>query len=427
MVLGEFLADIGQAQVGELADQVHGDLPGLGDALALLGAPEHRLVHGVELADLGDDQAGGGQGVALGLEHIVNGPGNIGQVQWHIVQVPVGHDFLHGALDLPDVVGDIDGDVVAHIVVQVQSKALGLVFQNCHSGLIVRGLDVCHQTPLEPGLKPLLQGHHVAGLPVGGHDDLLVLLVELVEGMKELVLGTFLTGDELDIIDEEQVCLPVLAAELDIFAVLDGLDQLVGELVGPDVDDVGVGVDLADAVGDGVEQMGLAHAGRAVEEQGVIDLARGFGYRQGGAVGEAVTGAHDEIVEGELGVKVHGGGGLALLLKGGQLLVAEDNEPGVGVEDLLQGVLNVAGVPAADQIPAEIRGGVDDQVLVVQLHDLRVVQAGGDGDGAEALLHVADDFCPYIGGRKHIFRAPFICIFMLGSLGHRWCPDEFFV
>ena len=85
MIPGEFLADVRQRKIGQLPDQIHGHLPGFGGALVLLGAPEHYLVHVVELADLGDDQAGGGQGVALGLEHIVNGPGHVGQIQGHIV------------------------------------------------------------------------------------------------------------------------------------------------------------------------------------------------------------------------------------------------------------------------------------------------------------------------------------------------------
>ena len=130
VILTEFLADIRQAQVGQLTHQVHGDLPGFGDALALLAAAKHHLVHRVELADLADDQAGGGQGVALALEHIVNGPGNVGQVQGHLIQVPVCQDLLHGAFDLTDIVGHINGDVVAHIVIQIQTQLLGLVLQN---------------------------------------------------------------------------------------------------------------------------------------------------------------------------------------------------------------------------------------------------------------------------------------------------------
>lgn len=52
VIPGKFLADVRQTQVGELADQIHGDLPGFGGTLVFLGAPEKHLVNGVELAYL---------------------------------------------------------------------------------------------------------------------------------------------------------------------------------------------------------------------------------------------------------------------------------------------------------------------------------------------------------------------------------------
>ena len=52
MVFAEFLGDIGQRQVRQLADEVHGDLTGLGRALVLQGAAQGALVDGVEAADL---------------------------------------------------------------------------------------------------------------------------------------------------------------------------------------------------------------------------------------------------------------------------------------------------------------------------------------------------------------------------------------
>ena len=56
--------------------------------------------------------------------------------------------------------------------------------------------------------------------------------------MEEFLLGAFLTGDKLHVIDEEQIRFPVFTAEFDIFTALDSGDQLVGELVTLDVDDV---------------------------------------------------------------------------------------------------------------------------------------------------------------------------------------------
>ena len=207
--------------------------------------------------------------------------------------------------------------------------------------------------------------------------------------MEKFLLGGFLAGDKLNIIHEKQVCFPVFAAEFDIFTVFNGVDQLVGELVALDVDNVGVGIFLADTVGDGVEQVSLAHAGRTVDEQGVIHLPRGLGHGDGGGVGEAVRRANHEVIEGELGIKVHGGGIFALGLPGVQLLVAKDQKLCVGVENLLQGVLNQVGAPAADDLPAKIRGRIENQVVFVQFYNLRVVKPGGDGHGAQTLFNVA--------------------------------------
>ena len=180
--------------------------------------------------------------------------------------------------------------------------------------------------------------------------------------------------------------------------LLDGGDQLVGELVALDVDDLGVGVLAADAVGDGVEQMGLAHTGGAVDEEGIVDVAGGICNGDGGAVGEAVAGTHDEILKGELGGKLQGAVFLAAGAVLGKLLVVEDDDLGVGIEDLLEGVLDIFGAAAGDDLPAEIRGGIEDQMLVVELHHLGVVEPARHGDGAQPLLHMDQNLRPDIGG-----------------------------
>ncbi len=54
--------------------------------------------------------------------------------------------------------------------------------------------------------------------------------------------------------------------------------------------------------GDRAEQVGLADAGRAADEQRVVGLRGHLGDGQRGGVGEAVAVADDELVEGQLGV-----------------------------------------------------------------------------------------------------------------------------
>ena len=49
-----------------------------------------------------------------------------------------------------------------------------------------------------------------------GEDDLLAVLVDRVEGVEELLLGPLLVGDELDVVDEQQVDAPVAARKSSI-------------------------------------------------------------------------------------------------------------------------------------------------------------------------------------------------------------------
>ena len=58
-----------------------------------------------------------------------------------------------------------------------------------------------------------------------------------------------------------------------------------------------------DVVTDGVEQVGLAEAGRSVDEQRVVAAARCFGDSQGGREGELVGRTLDERLERVAGVQ----------------------------------------------------------------------------------------------------------------------------
>ena len=115
-------------------------------------------------------------------------------------------------------------------------------------------------------------------------------------------------------------------------------------------------------------------------------------------MGEAVAGTDHEILKGELGRKLQGGIFLSAGAVLGQLLVVEDDDLGVGIEDLLEGVLDVNGAAAANDLLPEIRGGVEDQMLVIQLHHLRIIEPAGNGDGTELLLQIDQDLRPDIGG-----------------------------
>ena len=159
--------------------------------------------------------------------------------------------------------------------------------------------DVGHHAPLEAAHQPGLEARDLLGRPVGGQDDLLVALVERVERVEELLLRHFLAFQEMHVVHQEEVHVgPIAAPELRHGPAVDALDHLVDELLGADVEDPGLGLPLAHAVGDGLHQVGLAEPGGTVDEERVVGLARRLGDGVGRGGRELVGLADDEGVEG---------------------------------------------------------------------------------------------------------------------------------
>ena len=305
MVAAEFLADVRKRKIRQLPDQIHGDLPRLGGILIFERAADDGFLNVVEPGDLADDEAGCRQIFGLFLVvHVLDGAGHVRHGQLHVVEVVIRADLFDGPLQQTHVRRDVFGDEGADIVRQLEAERDGFVLDDRHAGLKIGRLDVCDQAPLEPGLQPVFKTEHLIGRPVSGQNDLVVVLVEIIEGMEKFLLRGFLAGDKLDIIDEEEVRVAVFVAEFVVAALLQGDDELVGELVALDIDDVVAGMIFMHDAGDGIQQMRLAEAGRAVNEQRVIRLRRIVGDRDGRRVRKAVGRADDEIIKRELRVEL---------------------------------------------------------------------------------------------------------------------------
>ena len=153
-------------------------------------------------------------------------------------------------------------------------------------------------------------------------------------------------------------------------------------------------------VGDGIEQMGLAQAGLAVDKEGVVAVARIFGHGQGGGVGEFVGGAHHEALEGVvLGAGHEGrvGGGPGI---GGELLqlpLSQDDHFEIRGEKFVQGLFNGGKVTGKDDVPFEIGWGVEDKAVGIHGDRLCVVKPGIDGGWGHVRLHEGEHLGPDIG------------------------------
>ena len=141
---------------------------------------------------------------------------------------------------------------------------------------------------------------------VAAEHDLLLRVVQRVEGVEELGLRAFLAGDELDVVDEQHVDAAVALAEIEHAVVADRVDHLVHEPLGRDVGQLQMTVVLQHVVADRVHQMRLAETHAAVDEQRVVGARRRF--RDGAArrVRELIRRADDEGVEGVTRIQPRG-------------------------------------------------------------------------------------------------------------------------
>ena len=70
---------------------------------------------------------------------------------------------------------------------------------------------------------------NLARRPITRKHDLLAPVEERIKGVEEFFLGTFFAGQEVYIIDQENVCLAVALSKPDQHVMLDRVDELVCE------------------------------------------------------------------------------------------------------------------------------------------------------------------------------------------------------
>src|SRR2546421_4553091 len=204
------------------------------------------------------------------------------------------------AFELPHARADVLGDEAQHVVGngELEVVLLRLLAQDGDPVLEVRVPDVRHQPPLEPRDQPVLEPRDLLGRAVRGEHDLLVPLEQRVEGVEELFLRHFLAFQEMHIVDEEEVDVVAVATpKLGHGARVNRLNDLVDELLGPEVVDPRPRVLRQHGVGDRLHEVRLAEAGGAVDEKRVVGLAGRLRDGVRGCRGQLVRLADDEGLE----------------------------------------------------------------------------------------------------------------------------------
>ena len=207
-----------------------------------------------------------------------------------------GREGLHPgqrALELADVALDLMGDEAEHLFGD-EAPVVELGVEDGEPRLEVRGLDVSDESPLEPRTQPILERGDLLGGTVGRDHDLLVDLVQRIEGVEELFLRSVLAGEELHVVDQQDVDGAVLVPELAHARGGDRADDLVRELLRREIDDPLARETVVDLVPDRVHQVGLAQAHTSIQEERVVAVARSLGHRLRRRVGELRVVTDDE-------------------------------------------------------------------------------------------------------------------------------------
>src|SRR6266404_2172045 len=115
--------------------------------------------------------------------------------------------------------------------------------------------------------------------------------------MEELLLGSFLARNELNIVDQEEIDVAVLGAKLCSAVVADRIDELVGEAFRREVEEAKRRIEACHLVTDGVQEMRLAETDTAVDEERIVGLRWELGDRMASRLSKLVRIADDECVE----------------------------------------------------------------------------------------------------------------------------------
>ena len=124
-----------------------------------------------------------------------------------------------------------------------------------------------------------------------------------VESVKEGLLGLVFALQELDIVNQQDVYLAVFGLKCAGAVVLNGVDEVVGELFAGYVANLDSWIKAQRVVADRVQEVGLAQPRVSIDKQRVIGLCRGLGHCERGRVGESVRGSGHEVVKVVLGVQ----------------------------------------------------------------------------------------------------------------------------
>ena len=108
----------------------------------------------------------------------------------------------------------------------------------------------------------------------------------MIECVEEFFLGTFLSDNKLDVVDQKNVVVPVFFTErshgkfIAVFTDLQRIDQFIGKSLTCDIQHMFIRFILNNEMSDRMHQMGFAESGASIYKERIVNLTRRFGHGQ---------------------------------------------------------------------------------------------------------------------------------------------------
>ena len=142
--------------------------------------------------------------------------------------------------------------------------------KNCHACFELRGLNIHDDAAGKPRYETILKSLDFLRLTIAGHNDLAPAVAQLVEHLEKLRLCLQLSGEELNIVDEQYVNSIIFFTELIRIFFADGTDEFVREIHAGDIEHALIGMICEDLMTDRVHQMCFAEPHTAVNEERIV-------------------------------------------------------------------------------------------------------------------------------------------------------------
>src|SRR5712691_11678360 len=190
-----------------------------------------------------------------------------------------------------------------HPRLEPRAALVGLAPQDRDPRLVVGRAHIHDQSARQPRDQPLVQVGDVGRRAIARQHDLAPRRLQRLRQPQQLRLHFLAVREELHVVHEQHVHVLKPAAEGIALARGDARVERLDVFVERQKLDVQLGRGLFRRVPDRHQEMGLAEAGAAVNEERVVRRARTLGHRAPRCDGESVRRAHHEGVEGILGVE----------------------------------------------------------------------------------------------------------------------------